>query len=169
MTNIEVRREGSFYVADWGFGPRRCAVGRGGVAQKLREGDGVTPIGVWPLRRVFYRPDRLKLPHTSLQIATIAHDDGWCDAPDDAHYNAQVKLPYPASAECFWREDRLYDLIVVVGFNDMPVFPGKGSAIFIHVAYPDYAPTEGCVALARDDLLEALEQLTPDSVLRLRG
>ena len=75
---------------------------------------------------------------------------------------------YPSSAERLWRDDALYDLVVVVGYNDAPIFPDKGSAIFLHVAYPDYAPTEGCVALAREDLIEALGQLTPASVLDVR-
>ena len=169
MTNIEVRREGSGIVADWGFGSRRCAVGRGGIGEKRHEGDGVTPAGLWPLRRVLFRPDRVALPRLSFPIVPIAHDDGWCDAPDDKRYNQQVTLPYPANAEKLWRDDALYDLVVVVGFNDTPVMPGKGSAIFIHIAYPDYAPTEGCVALARDGLLEALERLSPASLLHIRG
>jgi L,D-peptidoglycan transpeptidase YkuD (ErfK/YbiS/YcfS/YnhG family) len=60
-----------------------------------------------------------------------------------------------------WRDDHLYDLVAVVGYNDDPVVPGKGSAIFLHVAKPDYSPTQGCVALTYQDLLQAIEQLQP--------
>ena len=70
-----------------------------------------------------------------------------------------MKLPYPAGAERMWREDHLYDLLAVLGYNDDPVVPGKGSAIFLHMAKPGYLPTQGCVALAYDDLLAAIEQL----------
>ena len=150
---------------DWGDGPRRCAVGRGGIGVKLREGDGITPAGRYLLRRVLYRPDRLKAPVTRLSLAPLQLQDGWCDAPADPHYNRQVRLPYPASAEALWRADALYDVIAVVGFNDDPVVPGKGSAIFLHVARPDYAPTEGCIALGLTDLLAALEHVKPGEAI----
>jgi L,D-peptidoglycan transpeptidase YkuD (ErfK/YbiS/YcfS/YnhG family) len=166
---ITVRRDGARTVADWGMGPRRCAVGRSGIAEKLREGDGVTPIGRWPLRQVFYRPDRVMRPPGSFPLTALSRDDGWCDAPGDPSYNRHVKLPYPASAEQLWRADALYDLILVVGYNDAPVVSGKGSAIFIHVAQRDYAPTDGCVALSQPDLLAALAVLELDAVLDIQG
>jgi L,D-peptidoglycan transpeptidase YkuD (ErfK/YbiS/YcfS/YnhG family) len=135
----------------------RCALGRGGViaADKKREGDGCSPAGVWPIRRVLYRPDRGAAPRTSLVVQPIAPDDSWCDAPGDVAYNRSVKTTYPASGEAMWREDGLYDLVVVLGHNDDPPIPGLGSAIFLHLARPHYPPTEGCVALSRPDL-EAL-------------
>ena len=136
----------------------RCALGPTGVigAADKREGDGATPLGLWPMRQALFRPDRGPRPRTSLAAAAIAPDDGWCDAPGDPAYNRPVKLPYPASAESLWREDHLYDLVIVLGYNDDPPIVGKGSAIFLHVAKPDYAPTQGCVALARPDLEEVL-------------
>src|ERR1700722_16314481 len=146
-------------VLDWGAGPRRCAIGPAGIARKISEGDGVTPLGVFPLREVFYRANRVAKPKSILPVRAIARDDGWCDAPDDRNYNRLVKLPSPASAETLWREDHVYDLVAVIGFNDDPVTPGKGSAIFLHLARPDYLPTAGCVALAENDLRAALEQL----------
>jgi L,D-peptidoglycan transpeptidase YkuD (ErfK/YbiS/YcfS/YnhG family) len=154
-------------VLDWGAGPRRCAIGPAGIGAKDREGDGVTPQGVFPIREIFYRPDRVKNIQTTLPLRKIARDDGWCDAPDDPMYNRLVKLPYPASAEAMWRADHLYDIVAVIGFNDDPVYAGKGSAIFMHYAKPDYAPTAGCVAMAREDLLEALEQLQPGDKIRI--
>ena len=136
----------------------RCALGKGGAvpAEVKREGDGATPIGDWPIRRVLYRPDKLSKPRTSLSVAPIAPDDGWCDAPGDPNYNRPVRLPYPASHERMWRDDDLYDLVVVLGYNDAPVVPGKGSAIFLHVARPDFGPTAGCIALSRADVLDLL-------------
>jgi len=134
----------------------RCAVGRAGIAATKREGDHASPLGCFALRRVLYRPDRLSAPATGLPVMPLDSNQGWCDAPDDAAYNQQVTLPHPASTEGLWRKDSLYDLIVVLGHNDSPVVPGCGSAIFLHVAQPDYGPTEGCIALAREDLLEVL-------------
>jgi len=146
---------------DWGAGKKRAAIGPAGIALKSGEGDNITPRGCFALREIFYRADRVPAPRVSLPVRMIAQDDGWCDAPDDPNYNRPVKLPYAASAERMWRDDHLYDLVAVMGYNDDPVVPGKGSAIFLHLAKPGYLPTQGCVALAYDDLLAALEQLRP--------
>ena len=156
------------------FGPFqvRCALGRSGVidAGAKTEGDGASPIGVWPMRRVLYRPDRGGAPRTGLPVQPVAPDDGWCDAPGDPAYNRPVKRPYPASAEAMWREDEVYDLVVVLGHNDDPVVDGAGSAIFMHIAREDYTPTEGCVALAREDLERLLAMAGPgDRVEILAG
>ena len=148
----------------------RCALGPSGVvpAAEKREGDGASPAGVWPIRRVLYRPDRGPAPTTALPVEAIAPDDGWCDAPDDPAYNRPVKLPYPASAEQMWRGDHLYDLVVVLGHNDDPPKPGLGSAIFLHLATPDYAPTHGCVAVAREDLEALLKGAKPGDAVEIR-
>lgn len=146
---------------NWGAGEKRAAIGPAGIAVKGGEGDGITPRGRFAVREIFYRADRIAAPRTSLLLRRIEPDDGWCDAPSDPNYNRLVKLPYPASAEHMWREDHLYDLVAVLGYNDDPVVAGKGSAIFLHLAKPDYSPTQGCVALATGDLLAAIEQLQP--------
>ncbi|MCC7275591.1 MAG: L,D-transpeptidase family protein [Alphaproteobacteria bacterium] len=130
----------------------RCALGRGGIRADKREGDGATPAGIFGLRRVLWRPDRGPPPVTPLPTAAVAPEDGWCDDPGHPDYNRPVLLPHPAGHERMWRDDALYDLVVVVGHNDAPVVPGAGSAIFVHVAREGYAPTEGCVALAAADL-----------------
>jgi L,D-peptidoglycan transpeptidase YkuD (ErfK/YbiS/YcfS/YnhG family) len=142
--------------AVWRGRRMRCALGRAGVTQDKREGDGATPAGAFAMRRVLYRPDREPPPPTRLPVAALDPADGWCDSPEDAAYNRPVRLPYAASVETLWRADAVYDLIVVLGHNDAPPMPGRGSAIFLHVAQPDFRPTEGCVALARADLLAVL-------------
>lgn len=136
----------------WSGGDVRCALGRSGIVSDKREGDGGTPVGCFPLRQVLFRPDRVSPPLSSLPVRPIDPADGWCDDPADAAYNRPVRLPYPASHERMWRDDWLYDLVIVVGHNDAPVVPGLGSAIFVHVAKADYPPTAGCVALALADL-----------------
>lgn len=143
----------------------RCAIGRGGVRHDKSEGDGATPVGYYPLRRVLYRADRISAPDTDLPTSAIKRSDGWCDAPEDIRYNQPVRLPYPASAETLWRDDGLYDLVVVLGHNDDPPVPGAGSAIFWHVARPDFGPTEGCVAVSLPDLLDALKHCRAGDLL----
>ena len=143
----------------------RCALGRSGIGDKISEGDGHTPIGRFPLRRVMVRGDRVPAVHTALPVSQLSKADGWCDDPASADYNKPVTLPHPARHEELWRDDAVYDVIVEIGCNDDPVVAGKGSAIFMHVAKPGYTPTEGCVALALKDLLALLTACGPDRVL----
>jgi L,D-peptidoglycan transpeptidase YkuD (ErfK/YbiS/YcfS/YnhG family) len=149
MTEAVLRPDG--FVA---LGGRICrvALGRGGVRADKQEGDGATPAGLLALRRVLYRADRFPLPRAAVPREPIAESDGWCDDPGHPDYNRMVRLPHPARCEELWRRDGLYDIVGVLGWNDAPVERGRGSAIFLHVARPDYAPTEGCVALAAGDL-----------------
>ena len=151
----------------WPGGTARCALGWGGVRADKREGDGATPAGLLPLRYVLYRPDRIPRPATRLPARPIGPDDGWCDDPARPEYNRPVKLPFPGRHETLSRIDDLYDAIIVLGWNDAPAVPEKGSAIFLHVARPDYAPTEGCVALARADLLRLLAACGPGDRLKV--
>jgi L,D-peptidoglycan transpeptidase YkuD (ErfK/YbiS/YcfS/YnhG family) len=167
--DVTVVPNGSEALLDWGSGAHRAAIGRSGIATKQKEGDGITPLGSFAIRHVLYRADRLAAPQTTLPLSEIAPDDGWCDAPNDALYNRPVKRPYRASSETLWREDRLYDLIVVLGFNDTPVVAGKGSAIFLHVARLDFAPTQGCIALAKENLVELLALLRTGDRLTVRS
>ena len=147
----------------------RCALGRSGVRPSAdkREGDGASPLGVWPIRRVLYRPDREPAPETGLPVAPLAPEDGWCDAPGDPAYNRPVRLPYPASAEQLWRQDRVYDLIVILGHNDDPPVSPMGSAIFLHLIQPDGSPTAGCVAIHRQDMLDLLGRAQPGDALAI--
>lgn len=155
---------------DLGGKPVRCALGRGGViaADAKVEGDGKSPAGVWPIRRVLWRPDRGPRPTTAFPVEAIAPTDGWCDDAGDSAYNRPVTLPYPASCETMWREDELYDIVVVLAHNDDPPVPGKGSAIFLHCAKSGYPPTEGCVALARADVEALLAAATLGDAVEIR-
>ncbi len=134
----------------------RAAIGHGGRALHKQEGDGATPIATLPLRRILYRADRLARPRCAVPVMPLAPHDGWCDDPADRAYNMLVRLPYDARHETLWRNDALYDIVGVLGWNDRPVLRDQGSAIFLHLAHPDYTPTEGCIALALPDLLTTL-------------
>lgn len=146
----------------------RVALGRAGVTEHKQEGDGATPAGVLPLRRVLYRLDRLPAPDCAVPIEPIGETDGWCDDPAHRDYNRPVRLPHDGRCEELWRGDALYDLVGVLGWNDAPVARGLGSAIFLHVARRDHGPTEGCVALALPDLLRVLA-VGVTELLVLRG
>ena len=148
-----------------------CAVGRAGVARpgEKREGDGMTPAGEFSFRGLYFRADKVdaaSLPKAWHPIA-LHTDDGWCDESADPQYNRPVKLPYAASHEDLWRSDDVYDLIVPLGYNDDPVVPGRGSAIFFHVALPGYAPTSGCVAVSKEHFLAILRKVQPGDRIRI--
>ena len=146
-----------------------CSIGKGGLiaAGDKREGDGASPIGVWPIRGVLLRPDRVALP-AGLQLPWrwIRPSDGWSDGVDDPAYNRPVRHPHGFSAERLWREDELYDVIVVLGHNDAPAVPGAGSAIFFH-CWRDGADTEGCVAIAKDAMVGLLPRLVPGDAVEI--
>jgi L,D-peptidoglycan transpeptidase YkuD (ErfK/YbiS/YcfS/YnhG family) len=145
-----------------------CTIGSGGLKADKREGDGATPIGQFALRAVFYRPDRIAPPETQLPLHAILPDDLWCDDPGHPLYNQRTRQPFMPSAETLWRADHAYDLFVVIGHNDSPPLPGLGSAIFLHLKHEDDRPTAGCLALARQDLMELLPSLNPQSRLIIR-
>lgn len=141
------------------IGPNRfdCTLGRAGVAVEKTEGDGKTPIGTYPLRQLLYRADRLQQPETGLPVSVLTPDIGWCEDPAHPDYNLQIRLPHPSVHDKMTRDDNLYDLTVIIGYNDSPPVPGKGSAIFLHLARPDFSPTAGCVGLRQEDLLFVLK------------
>ena len=166
MIHLKVSADGWLQCGNRVF---RCTLGRGGVTTDKREGDGATPAGNYPLRQLLYRSDRLAPPTNALPTSPLRPRDGWCDDPGHSAYNRPVTLPLDASAESMWRDDHLYDLVVVLGYNDDPVVSGLGSAIFLHVASPEYSPTEGCIALAKEDLLTVLADITPGSDIRIEN
>lgn len=138
-----------------------CTLGRTGITIDKKEGDGKTPIGTYPLRRILYRADRMPKPGTGLPAGVLTPETGWCEDPAHPDYNRQVALPHAAVCDHMTREDHLYDIVVILGQNDDPVIPGRGSAIFMHLARPEFTPTEGCVGLKLEDLLEVIALCDP--------
>lgn len=144
-----------------------CALGRSGQKVLKREGDGATPMGSFCFEWALYRQDQISMPRTKLPIKPIKLRDGWCDASGDRNYNRQIQHPYPSSAEKLWRKDHLYDVVVVLSYNRRPRVQGCGSAIFMHLAHPDYPPTEGCIALKRSHLLFLLQKIDRRSRIKI--
>jgi L,D-peptidoglycan transpeptidase YkuD (ErfK/YbiS/YcfS/YnhG family) len=153
----------------WPGDSARAAVGRSGVTTHKKEGDGATPAGTFPLVRAFYRADRIAAPRSGLPLQALTPQDAWVDAPADPNYNRLVSLPYPAHAEPMWLDDAVYDLLVVIGYNMAPVIPGAGSAIFLHVAHPDFSPTAGCVAVEKNVLVGLMPRLGSGSTIEIRA
>lgn len=143
------------------FGPFRwpCALGRSGIRASKREGDGASPRGSFSILIGYYRADKFSRLPTGIDLRRIVRYAGWCDAPGDCNYNRPVGLPYRASAERMWRDDDLYDAVLVLDYNITPRVRGAGSAIFMHIAGPGYTPTEGCVSISKRDMRMLLSKL----------
>lgn len=142
-----------------------CRIGREGLAADKREGDLKTPIGSFPMRWCYYRPDKLQAPTTLLPVLEITANDGWCDDATHPLYNQPVMLPFEGSHEKLCRDDDVYDLVIPLGYNDDPAHPGKGSAIFLHLMREDGVGTEGCIALRREDLMALLPRFSTQTVV----
>jgi L,D-peptidoglycan transpeptidase YkuD (ErfK/YbiS/YcfS/YnhG family) len=168
--NFLIRKNSTHYEAIIGGKVFPCAVGRNGLTLTKKEGDGATPIGTFPLRRLFYRPDVYSEEDlsTGLPKRPLHQTHGWCDEPMDPHYNTLVDLQTfdtHLSHENMWRDDPLYNIVVEVGYNDAPIISGHGSAIFIHIARPGYTGTKGCIAFVEADLREIISLLSVGSYI----
>jgi L,D-peptidoglycan transpeptidase YkuD (ErfK/YbiS/YcfS/YnhG family) len=146
----------------------RCAIGRAGIRQDKREGDRATPCGAFRLLGGYFRQDRVCRKAWVTLMRPAGPREGWCDDPESALYNRRVVLPCQASHEKLWRADRLYDLVIILDYNIHPRRKNRGSAIFLHCARPDFAPTSGCIALRLDDLRRLLPRLARKAVLMVR-
>jgi len=146
-----------------------CVLGGSGVcpAHLKREGDGKTPAGLYFPRQLYFRQDHFPNPSSHLPVTPITPLDGWCDDPACADYNRLVFLPHSGSREILWRDDQLYDLLLVISHNDAPVVPGFGSAVFFHIANREMGPTKGCVAFQAKNFLEILDGLDKRTLIRI--
>lgn len=137
----------------------QVALGRGGIKASKREGDGGTPAGRFHPVRLWWRRDRLPRPRTLLPVRGIGGNDAWCEDPADRRYNRQFRRSANEPGDRLRRNDNLYDMIIEIDHNTRPRVAGRGSAVFIHVARPGFAPTAGCVALRPRDLKTLLSHI----------
>ena len=145
-----------------------CALGRGGVSSNKREGDGATPLGRMRILSGYFRRDHVAGKPTLLRMTPIHPRLGWCEVPGDRNYNRPVQIPYGASHETMCRSDGLYDYCLVLDWNVSPRRRGRGSAIFLHLARPDFSPTQGCVAVTAPTMERLLPWLSKDTILSVR-
>jgi L,D-peptidoglycan transpeptidase YkuD (ErfK/YbiS/YcfS/YnhG family) len=137
------------------------ALGRGGILANKREGDGGTPRGVFQPRRLWWRADRHLRPRSFLQVRAIRDDDAWCEDPTDRHYNQPVRIDREHPGDRLKRADHLYDFVVEIDHNTRPRIAGRGSAVFLHLARTNFAPTAGCVSMTRSAMVRLLQRLGP--------
>ena len=145
----------------------KCAVGKRGINLKKREGDLITPKGIFKIKAIYYRKDRVKELKTKIKKIIITKDIGWCDDPKSKYYNKQIKYPFKYKTERLYRADNIYDIILVLDFNYNPIKRNKGSAIFIHVAKRKLSPTKGCVALKKSELRRLSRLIDKNTVVKI--
>jgi len=145
-----------------------CRLGKGGIATRKREGDGATPTGSFKILFGYFRKERLAKPVTPLNLAPTAETDGWCDDVTSPNYNKPVTLPFSRSHETMIRQDRLYDICLVLDYNIHPVIRGGGSAIFFHLTGEKRNPTLGCVAIDPDDMRRLLPLLNHNTHVEIQ-
>lgn len=138
----------------------KCAIGKRGIGKKRREGDLITPKGLFKIKKVYFRKDKVRGLKTKFSMRAITKNMGWCNDPKSNKYNQLIKYPFAFNAEKLYRNDNIYDIVIVLNFNSRPVKKNKGSAIFLHVAKRKYKPTEGCVAIKKNELKKLLKLIT---------
>ena len=143
-------------------GPWTARLGRGGLSARKREGDGATPTGTYRLGTTVYgiAPN----PGVRLRYHRLACGDWWDEDPRSPTYNRFRHVPcgarpsFGGGSEALWRISPQYRYFAVVEYNARPVVPGRGSAIFLHVAV---GATAGCVSLPEARLVRLLRWLKP--------
>jgi L,D-peptidoglycan transpeptidase YkuD (ErfK/YbiS/YcfS/YnhG family) len=161
---IIVKKTGYLEYKNFKF---KCALGKNGIKKKIKEGDNITPKGIFNIKTVYYRKDKIKEILTSIKIEKIKKNMGWCDDPKSNFYNQQIRLPNKFNYEKLYRNDHIYDLLGVLNYNTNPVIKNKGSAIFIHIAKNNYKPTAGCVALKKGDLVKLLQTIKKNTKIKI--
>jgi L,D-peptidoglycan transpeptidase YkuD (ErfK/YbiS/YcfS/YnhG family) len=145
----------------------RCCIGKAGIKSKIKEGDNITPKGIFKLLKLYYRADKIRKVETPLKKIKIKKNMGWCDDPKSKNYNKEIKIPNKFSYEKLYRKDNIYDLIIVLSYNIKPIIKNKGSAIFMHIAKNRYLPTEGCIALKKNHLIKILKEIKSNTLIKI--
>jgi L,D-peptidoglycan transpeptidase YkuD (ErfK/YbiS/YcfS/YnhG family) len=135
------------------------ALGRGGIKADKWEGDGGTPRGTFRPRQLWWRADRHPRPKTFLPVRAIRREDAWCEDPSSRHYNQPLRLAGDGGGDRLTRADHLYDFIIEIDHNTSPRVADRGSAVFLHLARPDFSPTAGCISMTQSAMLRLLERL----------
>ena len=145
----------------------RCSLGKAGIKKKEKEGDNITPKGIFKIICIYYRSDRIKKITTPLKKIKIKKTMGWCDDPRSSFYNKEIKIPNKFNYEQFYRKDNLYDIIVPLNYNTNPILKNKGSAIFIHIANNNYKPTAGCIGVKKNNLMKLLSIIKKSTKVKI--
>ena len=141
---IHVPNKNTLIIDDFKF---RCCVGKKGLNFNKKEGDLSTPKGLFNIKKLYFRKDRIGIPKCKINKKVIKKNMAWCDDSNHRKYNEEIKTLDRNLKENFYRKDHNYDYIISISHNEKKI-PYKGSAVFIHLT-DNYNPTSGCVALKK--------------------
>ena len=161
---IIINKSGYLKYQDLKF---RCALGRAGISKKMTEGDNITPKGIYKIVKIYYRSDRIKKISSKFRAIEITKNMGWCDDPNSKNYNQLINLPSRYGHEKLFKKNNIYNVIVVLNYNMQPVIKNKGSSIFIHIAKKNYRPTQGCIALKKNNLQKLLSKISKNIKIKI--
>ena len=145
----------------------KCAIGKRGISSKKVEGDNKTPRGTFKIQAIYYRKDRMKELKSLIKKKNIRKNMGWCDDSKSRKYNKLIKFPFSYSAEKLYLNSGIYDTLLILNFNNKPAKRRKGSAIFIHIAKKNYAPTRGCIAVSKIDMRKIVSRIRRNSKITI--
>jgi L,D-peptidoglycan transpeptidase YkuD (ErfK/YbiS/YcfS/YnhG family) len=144
-------------------GPWTARVGRNGLADRRREGDGTTPTGVYAIGRTMY--GNSGNPGVRYRYRRLVCGDWWNEDPRSPTYNTfqhvrcGARPPFRTTTPGLWQERTAYRHFAVIEFNMRPIVPGRGSGIFLHAKTGN--STNGCVSLPVAQLVSTLRWLDP--------
>ena len=143
----------------------KCAVGKRGIGIKKKEGDLITPKGLYKIKFLLFRKERLKNLKTKIKKLVIKKNMGWCNDSRSKNYNKLITFPFTYGYEKLFRQDNIYDVILVLDYNINPIRKNKGSAIFIHIAKKNYKNTAGCIAISKTHLKKIIKIINKKTIV----
>ena len=161
---IYLKNKHTLKIDDFYF---KCSIGKNGLTKKKIEGDLKTPIGIFRIGKLYYRKDRLSLPHTNLSKVPITRNMGWCDdTKSKKNYNKLIKVQKKIKHEKLYRNDFRYDLMIPIEYNSKKRILGKGSCIFLHLT-KNFRPTAGCIAIKKNDFFIMLKLIGKNTKIKI--
>ena len=159
---IHVKNKNTLIIDDFKF---KCCVGNGGLNSNKREGDYSTPKGIFKLKKLYFRKDRVGSPKCKIAKKIIRRNMAWCDNPRHSKYNEEINILNKSYKENFYRKDFRYDYLITINYNERKI-PFKGSAIFIHLTN-NYKPTAGCIAIKKKDFEILLKLINKNTKIKI--
>ena len=159
---IHVKNKNTLIIDDFKL---KCCIGKNGLKSNKKEGDFSTPKGLYDLKKLYFRKDRVGIPKCKIEKKNIKKNMAWCDDPIHKKYNEEIKTYNKELKENLYRVDHRYDYLISISHNEQKI-PYKGSAIFIHLT-DNFKPTAGCVALKKKDFEILLKLINKKTKIKI--
>tara|TARA_B100000780_G_scaffold258054_1_gene208212 strand:+ start:1458 stop:1946 length:489 start_codon:yes stop_codon:yes gene_type:complete len=159
---IHVKNKHTLVIDDFKL---KCSVGKNGLNSNKIEGDYSTPKGIFNLKKLYFRKDRVDSLKCKLSKKIIKKNMAWCDDPNHKKYNEEILTNNEKLRENLYRLDYRYNYVISLSHNEKKI-PHKGSAIFLHLT-ENYEPTAGCIALKKKDFQILLKLINKKTRIKI--